>query len=176
MIFGITLKHFARLQEQGENAKASARTIRLLEKEPKPLKTKSLIDLKFCDFVDLEKYFEQQDYISFCRTFVQKKFWQTIYVHNLKAILEDYGNQKKELFEQYQYIFDPPQYGEPVKETVGSELRKEFVEQFGPYVVLMDIVCKGRLSDYRQVEQWTLGEFLFWANYLSGQKIIEAIK
>jgi hypothetical protein len=32
------------------------------------------------------------------------------------------------------------------------------------------------LVDYKKVESWKLGEFLFWANYLSGQKIIENVK
>ena len=80
------------------------------------------------------------------------------------------------MFEKYPYISDPPIYGEGVKETMGSELRKDFVTEFGTWVVLTDKVCKGRLVDYKAVEQWNVSEFLFWANYISGQKIIENVK
>jgi hypothetical protein len=62
------------------------------------------------------------------------------------------------------------------KETVGSELRKDFVKEFGNYVILTDLICKGQLVNYKKVEKWKLDEFLFWANYLSGQKIIENVQ
>jgi hypothetical protein len=101
--------------------------------------------------------------------------YQTVYVHNLRPIVEDFGNQKAALKEKYYYIFDPPQYGEPVKESIGTEVRKDFVNEFGNWVVLMDLVCKDK-SKYKEVEGWKLEEFLFWANYLSGQKIVENVK
>ena len=81
-----------------------------------------------------------------------------------------------ELIEDNDFIFNPPQYGEPTKETIGSELRKEFVDRFGNYVVLMDMVCKGDFTRYKSVEQWKVSEFFFWANYLTGQKIVKKIK
>jgi len=177
MIFGITLKRFAKLLQQGDAAKTSKRTERLLiKKSNKVFKSRSLSEMRFSDFVDLERHFTDLNYTEFCRIFVQKRFWQTVYIHNMWAILEDYSKQKEQLFENYPYIFDPPQYGEPGKETVGSELRKDFVAEFGNWVILTDVICKGRLVDYKVVEGWKVSEFLFWANYLSGQKIIENVK
>lgn len=177
MILGITLSHFACLQSKGEQAKASKRTLRLLSKtSEKKFRTHKIEDLTFENFIDLENYLSDQNFNDFCRIFVRKKFWQTVYVHNLPLIMQDFADQKKELFENYYWIFDPPQYGEPEKETPGTEVRKEFVEEFGSWVVLMDKVCRGHLVDYKQVEQWKFGEFLFWANYLSGQRIVENLK
>lgn len=178
MIFGITLKHFARLQAQGENVKVNFWTARLLNKKPynRKFRTVELENLTVNQIVDLERFFFDEDYYNFCRIFVKKYFWQTIYLHNFEAIAIDFGKQKERLREMHSYIFDPPQYGEPEKETIGSELRKEFVEEFGDWVVLTDIVCKGRLADAKKVEKWKVSEFLFWANYLSGQKIVENVK
>lgn len=178
MIFGITLKKFQKLQQQGENVKVNFITARLLQKKPKDgkFKTINLYDLTVSKIVDLEIYFTDNDYYNFCRIFVKKNFWQTIYLHNLEAIVYDFGKQKDKLKEQHPYVYDPPQYGEEQKETIGSELRKDFVEEMGDWAVLMDTVCKGRLSEFKQVEQWKVSEFLFWANYLSGQKIIENVK
>lgn len=177
MIFGITLKHFAKLISQGSEVKNSKRVNRLLLKQTnRRFKTRSIQDLKFTDFVDLERFKEEQNYIEFCCIFVRKRFWQTIYVHNMFSILADFAAQKAELFKDYNYIFDPPQYGVPAPETIGSELRKDFVDEFGSYVVLMDLVCKGRIIDHKSIEQWPVKEFMFWANYLSGQKIVESVK
>lgn len=172
MIFGITLTRFQKLLSQGEDAKIDPALLQRISKTK--LRTRNIEDLTFSDFVDLERFFENNDYKNFCRIFVKRKFF--VFLHHMPLVMEDYGNQKKELFKQFLYIFDPPQYGEPQKETIGSELRKEFVEEFGSWVVLMDVACKGRLADYKAVEKWKLGEFLFWANYLTGQKIIENVK
>lgn len=139
-------------------------------------RTVKIKSMPFHLFVDLERFLEESNYIDFCIIFVKKFFWQKIYVHNLYTILEDYGKQKTELFEQYQWVFNPPQYGEMQQETIGTDLRKDFVKEFGSYVVLMDVVCKGDITKYKEVEKWTVEEFLFWANYLSGQKIIENVK
>lgn len=127
-------------------------------------------------FIELEMCFEENDYFNFCNIFVKKRWWETIHVHNLYKIFEEYGRQKAELKEKYKFVFDPPFYGEPVPETVGSELRKEFVQDFGVFVVLMDLVCKGDFTRFQEVEKWKAQDFLFWANYLTGQKIIENVK
>jgi hypothetical protein len=174
MIFGIRLKHFSKLVAQGENLKSNFWINRLLLKTSnKKFKVNNIEDLTFSDFVDAERYLEEQNYYDFCCIFVKSK---RIYIHNMPSILHDYKEQKEILFDKFQYIFNPPQYGEPVKETIGSDLRKEFVQEFGNWVILTDVICKGRLVDYKKVESWKLGEFLFWANYLSGQKIIENVK
>lgn len=177
-IFGIPLKKFAKLQRQGESVKVSFWIAMMLHKIPKDgkFKTHNLEDLTVSQIVDLERFLFDEDYYSFCRIFVKKYFWQTVYIHNISFILEDFVKQKERLKENHHYIFDPPIYGEPEKETIGTEVRKEFVEEFGDWVVMMDVVCKGRLADYKQVENWKVSEFLFWANYLTGQKIVENVK
>ena len=174
MIFGITLKHFARLQSQGDQVKVNWWINRLpLKTSNKKFKTNNIEDLLFADFVDAERFVEEQNYYDFCSIFVKSK---RIYIHNMASILIDYQQQKEKLYENYPYIFNPPQYGEPDKETIGSELRREFVEEFGNWVVLTDVICKGNLTRYKEVEKWKLSEFLFWANYISGVKILENVK
>lgn len=174
MIFGITLKHFAELKAQGENVKSNFWINRLLLKTSnKKFRTRKIEDLVFSDFVDAERFVQEQNYYDFCRIFVKAK---RIYIHNMAWILTDYQNQKQLLFENYPYIFNPPQYGEPDKETIGSELRKEFVQEFGNWVILTDVICCKQNTNFKEVEKWKVNEFLFWANYFSGQKIIENVK
>ena len=174
MIFGITLKHFARLQSQGDKVKVNWWINRLLCKTSnKKFKTNNIEDLLFADFVDAERFVEEQNYYDFCSIFVKSK---RIYIHNMASILIDYQSQKEKLYENYPYIFNPPQYGEPDKETIGSELRKEFVQEFGNWVVLTDVICSKQNVSFKEVEKWKVSEFLFWANYFSGQKIVENVK
>ena len=177
MIFAITLKHFTKLQSQGDNVKASKRVLRLLKRpQVDKFKTRQLEDLTFSDYVDLKRYFDSEDYHNFCRIFVVKKWWQVVYMHHTTAIVEDFAKQKLLLNEKYYYVLDPPQYGEPAKESIGSELRQDFVNEFGNDVVIMDVICRGRFIDYKKVEQWKVSEVMFWANYLYGQKIVENVK
>lgn len=174
MIFGITLKHFAKLQKQGDNVKSNFWINRLLLKTSnKVFRTKNIEDLIFSDFVDAERFVEEQNYNDFCCIFVKSK---RIYIHNMASILIDYQSQKEKLYENYPYIFNPPQYGEPEKETIGSELRKEFVQEFGNWVILTDVICSKQNVGFKEVEKWKVSEFLFWANYYSGQKIVENVK
>ena len=176
MIFGISLRKFEMLRDKNfENLDRVSRW-QFARTSKRPFKTKKIKDLTFSEFVDCENYLESEQFYEFCAIFVKKFFWQTVYIHDLEPIVKEYSNQKMELIEDNDFIFNPPQYGEPAKETIGSELRKEFVDRFGNYVVLMDMVCKGDFTRYKQVEQWKVSEFFFWANYLTGQKIVEKIK
>lgn len=138
------------------------------------IKTIDIASMPFGQFVDLENYLQNNQYQEFSNIFVKR--FQFVRAKHLASILTNYGLQKKELFSQFIWVFDPPSFGEPTQETVGSELRKEFVEEFGAYVVLTDLVCKGQIVNYKEVEKWQLQEFLFWANYLSGQRILENVK
>ena len=172
--FGITLSQYNKLQK---NPKGNLWTKYLLEKKSnRIIKTVDIKTLTFSQMVDLENYLQECDFKNFCSIFVKKNFFRRVYVHNLKNIMLNFAEQKKELFEQYMWLTNPPSYGEPPAETIGNEIRKEFVESFGSYVVLMDRVCKGDLTKYKKVEKWNITEFLFWADYLTGQKIIESIK
>lgn len=174
---GITLKHFDKLIKLADDAPNNERITKLLQQvSNKKFQIINLETMPLHLFVDLERFLEEMNYIDFCRIFVKKKFWQTIYVHNLFWIIENYAAKKAKLFENYQYCFNPPSYGEVASATVGSDLRQEFVKEFGSWVVLMDVFCRGDMTKYKEVEKWTVEEFLFWANYLSGQKIIENVK
>ena len=176
-ILGITLKQFERLKAKGENVKANKWIEILLKRQSqKKFKTRSISEMPFYDFVDCERYLENENFVDFCRIFVKRKWFETIYIHNCKLIIEDYASQKAKLIEENDFIFNPPQYGEIRSETVGDEIRKEFVKRFGNYVVLTDVVCLGDITKYKKVEQWKVSEFFFWANYLKGQRIVENVK
>jgi hypothetical protein len=177
MILGITLNRFAKIRSQGDNVKCNFLTKILLEKKPvKKFKCKEIQDLTLDQLVNAEMYLEDEDYTKFCSIFVMQKWWQTIYIHNMSFIIMEFLCQQRMHYELYDFIFDPPQYVEDAKETTGSELKREFVERFGNYVVLMDVICKGDMTKYKAVEQWKVSEFFFWANYLTGQRIIEGVK
>jgi hypothetical protein len=176
MIFGITLKKFERLKDKPEVKLNFFTRWQFGRTKIKRYKFNNIQDLTFDKFVDCENFIENEQFKEFCSIFVKRKFWQTIYLHELETIVLDYARQKKELIEENDFIFNPPQYGEPTKETIGSELRREFVERYGNYVILMDVVCKGDMTKYKSVEQWKVRDFFFWANYLKGQRIVENVK
>ena len=176
MIFGITLSKFERLKDKPEVKLNFFTRWQFGRTKIKRYKFNNIQDLTFDKFVDCENFIENEQFKEFCSIFVKRKFWQTIYLHELETIVLDYARQKKELIEENDFIFNPPQYGEPTKETIGSELRREFVERYGNYVILMDVVCKGDMTKYKEVEQWKVRDFFFWANYLKGQRIVENVK
>ena len=177
MIFGITLKHFAKLQQQGDKVKESKRTLRLLQHpQTDRFKTRRLEDLSFSDYVDLKRFYATEDYTNFCRIFAIVKWWQIIYIHNVTALVEKYKEQSDEIVQKYYYALDPPEYGEPANETPGASLRRQFVIDFGNEVILTDNVMRWSNCSYKELEQWKVNEFLFWANFLAGQKIVENVK
>jgi hypothetical protein len=176
MIFGITLSKFERLKDKPEVNLNFFTRWQFGRTKIKRYKFNNIQDLSFDKFIDCENFIENEQFKEFCSIFVKRKFWQTIYLHELETIVLDYARQKKELIEENDFIFNPPQYGEPTKETIGSELRREFVERYGNYVILMDVVCKGDMTKYKEVEQWKVRDFFFWANYLKGQRIVENVK
>ena len=176
MILGISLRKFEMLKGKDLDKLDFISRWQFSKTSKRKFKTKKIKDLTFSDFVDCENYLESEQFYKFSCIFVKKFFWQTIYIQELEYILKEYASQKEELIEDNDFIFNPPQYGEPAKETIGSELRKDFVQRYGNYVILMDIICKGDFTRYKKVEQWKVNEFFFWANYLTGQKLIEKIK
>lgn len=176
MIFGIRLKKFERLKDKPELKLNIITQLQFMVKSNYVFKTNKIQDLTFGDFVDCENFIESEQFNNFCAIFVKRKWWQTIYLHDLEPILLEYAKQKAELIEENDFIFDPPQYGEPQKETIGTELRKDFVERYGSYVILTDVVMKWANVSYKELEKWKVSEFFFWANYLTGQRIIENVK
>lgn len=176
MIFGITLSKFERIKGKESFNPNFLERWQFGRKPKRTFKVKDIQELTFDQFVDCENFIENEQFKDFCTIFVKRKWWQTIYLHELEAIILEYARQKTELIEENDFIFNPPQYGEPQKQTIGTELRQEFVERFGNYVVLMDVVCKGDMTKYKDVEQWKVRDFFFWANYLKGQKIVENVK
>lgn len=142
----------------------------------KSFKVRNLNDLRVIDFADLERFSEDVNYIDFCNIFVRRKWWQTICIHNLPEIREEYARQIKEIQDLHEWTFNPPIFGEQQKETAADEYKKDFVKEFGSIAVLIEKVCGGRITEFKKVEQWKVSEFLFWADYLNGQRIIENIK
>lgn len=176
MILGITLDKFERIKETPDVKLNWFTRWQFGRISKRTFKVQDIQELTFDKFVDCENFIESEQFKEFCTIFVKRKWWQTIYLHELEKIILEYARQKSELIEQNDFIFNPPQYGEPQKETIGSELRAEFVERFGNYVVLMDVVMKWANTSYKEVEQWKVRDFFFWANYLKGQRIVENVK
>ena len=74
MIFGITLKHFARLQAKGDQVKVNWWINRLLCKTSnKKFKTNKIEDLTFNNFLECERFIEEENYNDFCLIFVKAK-------------------------------------------------------------------------------------------------------
>lgn len=176
MIFGITLDKFDRIKGKEDIKLTWFDRWQFGRTSKRVFITHDIQDLTFDKFVDCENFIESEQFKEFCSIFVKRKWWQTIYLHELEAIILEYAKQKKELIEENDFIFKPPQYGEPKTPTGGDDLRNEFVQRYGNYVVLMDVVCKGVITQYKEVEQWKVRDFFFWANYLKGQKIVENVK
>jgi len=176
MILGISLNKFERLKKSDSEKVNKLTRWQFTRKSNYKFKTRTIKDMPFGKFVDCEFAIENEDFKKFINIFVIKRFYQTVYVHNLELILKDYAKQKTELIENNDFIFNPPTYGDPPKQTLGSELRKDFVTRFGNYVVLMDLVQAWDGTGYREIEKWTVNDFFFWANYLSGQRILENVK
>jgi hypothetical protein len=176
MIFGVTLKHFGKLQRQGDDVKESKWLLHLLNKpQVDKFKTRQLQDLTYSDYVDLKRYKDDKDFYNFCRIFVIIKWWQVIYIHHTTAIMTEYARQQEEIFDRYYYYFKPPQYGEPAKVTPGSELRSDFVLEFGYEVIVIDIVMRWANCSYKDLEKWKTNEVFFWGHFLRGQKIVEEV-
>ena len=176
MIFGITLSKFERIKGKESFDPNFLERWQLGRTSKRTFKVNDIQELTFDQFVDCENFIENEQFKDFCTIFVKRKWWQTIYLHSLEAIVLEYARQKAELIEENDFIFNPPIYGEAKPPTNGDQARTEFVERFGNYVVLMDVVCKGDMTKYKEVEQWKVMDFFFWANYLKGQKIVENVK
>lgn len=161
----MTLKEFQKLDRNTPIAQSS-----------KKWRTKNIKDLPLHLFIDCERYLEDYNFIDFCAIFVIKYPWQIIKAKHLYSICNDFGKQKAELFEEYTWAFNPPVFGEVSAPTAGDELREDFVKEFGNWAVLIDRVCKNDITKFKEVEQWTVEDFLFWANYLSGQLILANVK
>ena len=176
MIFGITLNKLDRIKAN-PNAKINLFTRwQFSRSKIKRYKFVKLKELTLNELVDCEIFIENEQFKEFCTIFVKRKWWQTIYLHELESIVTDYARQKTELIEENDFIFNPPQYGEIEKETTGTELRREFVARFGIWVNVADTVCKGYRVNPKEVGEWSVNDVLFWANYLKGQRIVENVK
>lgn len=148
----------------------------LLRKPNKIFRTRNIENMKVCDFISAERALSNKEFEEFVKLFVLKFPWQKVYVHNLEPICSKFKEQIANFVEIYTYIFGQNNIVSTEITSTGYEKRKDFVSEFGNYVVLMDLVCGGNISNYKKVEQWKVHEFMFWANYLTGQKIIENIK
>lgn len=92
---------------------------------------------------------------------------------------EDYIAEVSELKEQYEWIYNPPPLptsSEQTENTIGSEFRKEFAETYGGYAEMIYLIATTFNATPIQVYEWTVVDFLFWANYLLHKKAVENIK
>jgi hypothetical protein len=179
MIFGINLSKFEKLKETPDAKLTFIDKWQFGRTKVKKYKFNNILDLEFDKFVDCENFIESEQFKKFCTIFVKRKWWQTIYLHELETIVLEYARQKQLLIEENDFIFNPPDYSDPSKELpkgIGLELRKEFVERFGNWVNIADTVCKGFHVSPKEIENWKLQDVIFWANYLKGQRIVENVK
>lgn len=176
MIYGITLKKLEVLKDKPDLKLNWFTRWQFGRTKIKHYSFNNIKELTFDKFVDCESFIESEQFKEFCTIFVKRKWWQTIYLHEMETIVLEYARQKAELIEENDFIFNPPQYGEPSKETIGSELRTEFVQRYGNWVNIADTVCKGFHISPVKLEKWKLQEVMFWANYLKGQRIVENVK
>ena len=171
------LKKFEQLRLLGDSRKPSKKEAKqLAEVIDGGFECRKVLELSLGSFVDAERHLVELDYYSFCRIFVKKKWYKPIRISHMTAILLDFKTQKEEIKDTYRWVFDPPSYGKPAEESVGSQLRADFVLEFGNLVVLTDLLISKMGVSFREVETWSVEDFFFWANYYSSQKIVENVK
>jgi hypothetical protein len=170
------LKRFEQLRLQ-DNREATKREVKQMTAViDGGFTCRKILDLELGQMADAERHLADFDYSAFCRIFVKRKWYKPFRISHMTAIISEFKVQKDELREMFSWVFDPPSYGEPAKETVGSDLRNEFVNEFGNYVVLTDLLVSKTGLSYKEIERWSVEDFFFWANYYSGQKIVANVK
>ena len=100
----ITLKKYQKLLAQGDKAKLTIKQAKSFDEVSKTVfKFKTVSDLTVLQIVDCENYIKNADFVSFCRIFVVKKWYQTIKYNDLHSILLNFSDQKQVMFENYPY-------------------------------------------------------------------------
>ncbi len=151
----------------------------------------SLKELKAGDFIDLENYFkemviladEDSESETLAKTIV--KFFNLLngkMPTNQKEydeIIKEFITQLTEIKETYIWIYNPPQLPTSSQQhnpTFADEFKKEFAEDYGGYIEIIYVLCKGNLLEVNKVLELKTVDFLFWGEYALRKRLIESLK
>jgi len=136
----------------------------------------SLAKCRVGDFIDLENYLVDENFEAFVKLYLNKNNLESFYIEDLKAVLLKYRKESEALKERFPNVYNPQSYGLPGEQTQGSELRREFAEEYTGYMMMLDLICVGDFTKSDQVLDWETDKFLHFAGYLMKRKSIENIK
>lgn len=141
-----------------------------------------LTDLKAGEFIDFENYYKEIIDNNFDNL---DKFYLLLLGKDNpieKEVLDCIELITKELIEikeTYYWLYNPPQMpteSQQQQPTIGDDYRQEFAEDYGGYVEVIYMICKGDILKVPDVMQMKLTDFLYWGEYLLRKKFVENIK
>ena len=150
----------------------------------------TLEDMKAGDFIDLENY-----YFEICEqakegnesnelAVVITKFFKLL---NGKVptkdaeyidIIKEYERQLIDIKETYTWIYNPPSVmpSSIDKEQSNNQLRDEFTQDYGGYIEIIYVLCKGIFFEVPKVLEMKTKDFMFWGEYALRKRIVESQK
>jgi hypothetical protein len=144
-------------------------------------------ELRAGDFIDLENYFKhiieninETEDIELVNTL--ESFYK-ILVDKVPAdekecseIIQEFNNQLVELKSEHPWIYNPPKTIDQFKtqkDSAKAEMMREFAEDYGGYIELIYVICKGNLLNVSKVLEMNTKDFLFWGEYALRKRTIE---
>ena len=104
MIFGITLNKLEGLKDKPDLKLNWFTRWQFGQTKVKKYELNNIKELAFDKFVDCENFIEIEQFKDFCTIFVKRKWWQTIYLHEMESIILEYARQKAEIIEENDFI------------------------------------------------------------------------
>jgi hypothetical protein len=152
---------------------------------PAPFRPNFKLDLDFKTagkFIDADTYFSDQDYMSFFKLVLKRKYFfknvnfENISLQEAEYILSKFSELKNDLRQSYEYLYNPPIRNVGKEMTPGGLEREAFSEHYGAYIEMIYILCKGDFTKFEEITSWDLHRFLFQAEYLIRKRGVENLK
>lgn len=75
--------------------------------------------------------------------------------------------------EKYEWIYNPPALPTNAKQTIGKQLRSDFVQQYGVYAEITYLLSNGNPLKFEEVNKLKLSEYLALGEYILRKKTVE---
>ena len=77
--------------------------------------------------------------------------------------------------EKYEWIYNPPILPGVKINTIGKQLRSEFVQHYGVYAEITYLLSNGNALKFEEVNQMMLSDYLSLGEYLLRKKSVESV-